>query len=108
MRGLLRRLWYLVRQRSHQQALADEMAFHREMTRRELELGGAAPADATLAARRAFGSSALAQDRAHDVWMPRWLHGLGQDFSLAARLFRKAPLIGGVAVLSLALGIGAN
>src|SRR5262245_23361186 len=108
MRELLRRLGFLVRQRRADADLAEEMAFHRDMARDSMERDGVGAVDAAVAARRAFGSSALAHDQAHDIWVPRWMQGLGQDFSLAARLFWKAPLVTGVAVLSLALGIGAN
>jgi putative ABC transport system permease protein len=108
MRELLRRLWYLVRQRRRDADLSEEMAFHREMAHRDLERGGAESSDAALAVRRAFGSTALAADQAHDVWVPRWLQGIGRDLGLAARLLWKARLVTGVAVLSLALGIGAN
>jgi predicted permease len=55
-----------------------------------------------------MGSTALAHDQAHDVWVPHWLQGLGQDLRLAVRTLRATPVIALVAILSLALGIGAN
>jgi hypothetical protein len=108
MRLLLRRLRYLVRRRRFEADLADEVAFHREMTQRELEARGLKPAEAVRATRRALGSFALAQDHARDVWQPRWLQGVGQDLRLAVRALRTTPIVSGVAILSLALGIGAN
>ena len=104
----LRRAWHLIRQRRRDADLAEEMAFHREMKEREFRTRGASPTEAALATRRALGSVALAQDHARDVWIPRWLQGLGQDFRLAVRTLRATPVVTAVAVLSLALGIGAN
>jgi predicted permease len=108
MRELLRRAWYFLRQRRLDDELAEEMEFHRAMKQREIEKAGADPRDAELAARRAFGSSALAADRSRDVWVPRALQGLGQDFRLAIRTLVANRLVSAVAILSLALGIGAN
>jgi len=78
------------------------------MKQQELEQRGVDPIEVGFAARRALGNVTLARDRAHDLWVPRWLHGLGQDVRLALRTFRATPVVSGVAILSLVLGIGAN
>jgi putative ABC transport system permease protein len=106
--ALLRRVWQLVRLRRFDDELADEMAFHRAMAQRDLEGRGVDPAEAALAARRAFGSAALATDQSRDVWIPRLLQGLGQDFRFAVRGLFANRLVSAVAISSLALGIGAN
>jgi predicted permease len=108
MKQLLRRAWYFLRQRRLDDELGEEMEFHRAMKQRELEGSGADPREAEFASRRAFGSSALAADRSRDVWVPRWLQGLGQDFRLAVRTLFANRLVSAIAILSLALGIGAN
>jgi putative ABC transport system permease protein len=108
MRQVFRRVWYAIRQRRFEADLAEELEFHRAMKQRELEEGGLEPTEATFATRRALGSSALAQDHSRDVWCPLWLQGIGQDFLLAVRTLLASRIVSTVAVLSLALGIGAN
>ena len=104
----MRRLRHLVRHRSFDADLADEMEFHRAMKQQELERAGLEPGAAAFRARRELGSLTLAADRARDVWLPVWLQGLGPDVRLGARMLRRTPLVSAVAVLSLALGIGAT
>src|SRR5690242_1062111 len=108
IRTTVRRAWYLLRRRRVDADLAEELAFHREMKARELEAGGVPAADAALAARRAIGSTALAHDRAHDVWVPHWLQGLGQDFHFSFRLLRKDRWFSLAVVATLATGIGGS
>src|SRR5689334_23210169 len=108
MRKLLRRMWYVLHQRRAHDDLDEELAFHRDMTERELRDRGAEPDEAALSARRTLGSPALAHDDVHDVWVPIVLQGIGHDFRLAVRTLLATPIVSLVAALSLALGIGAN
>lgn len=108
MHQLLRRLWHAIRQRRFELDLSEEMEFHRAMKQHELEGRGLELAKAAFAARRALGSVALAQDRSRDVWLPVWLQGIGQDVRHAIRALCGTRIVTSVAVLSLALGIGAN
>jgi len=91
MRHLLRRAWYLIRQRQFEADLAEEMEFHRSMTT------GAA-----------FGSGALARNQARDVWIWPWLQDIAQDVRFAVRLLAKDRRFTLAAAVALALGIGAN
>jgi hypothetical protein len=108
MQQFLRRAWYLIRRRRFDEDLREELEFHRASIERELQERGTESSEAHFAARRAIGSIALAQDQSRDVWTPRSLQGLGQDVRLAFRTLRGTPVVTAVAVLSLALGIGAN
>ena len=108
MTDALRRLWHAIRHRRFADELAEELAFHRAMKERELEAAGVPPAQARLAAHKAFGSAALAQDQSADVWVPRTLQGLAQDVRVAVRTLWSTRLVTAIAILSLGLGIGAN
>lgn len=59
------------------------------MQQRELEDQGLDPTTAEHAARRAFGSLALAQDSVRDVWLWPWLQSAAQDLRFAVRLLIK-------------------
>ncbi len=94
----------------------DEVAFHLEMRTAELIARGLSPQQARSEAIRMFGdtnrwSAAMAKvDRERDANERRteWLDDLRQDLHFAARAAARAPLFTLLAVLTLALGIGAN
>jgi predicted permease len=108
MVSFLRRLLFALRHRQIERQVGEEIEFHRAMKQRELETTGHSTEIAASMARRALGSVALAHDRARDVWCPRALQGLGQDIRLAIRSLLSAKVATSIAILSLALGIGAN
>src|SRR6476661_847770 len=88
--------------------LEEELRLHLEMATEDARSRGLEPADAVRAAQVKTGAASQAMDALRDQRGLPWLDDLARDVSHGLRTLRRAPVFTAVALLTLALGIGAN
>src|SRR5271165_1593298 len=96
------------RRRNLYSDLAEELRAHVEEKTEQFIREGMSREDATHAARRAFGNATLIEERGREAWQWPRLETFISDAKFALRQLRRSPGFALTAILTLALGIGAN
>src|SRR5579859_2600924 len=105
---MLRRLRYWIKSARRSEELREEMELHLAEKAAELQADGMTAECARTEARRRFGNVGLKQEESREIWMTRFLSELRQDVHYGCRTMMANKAFSALAVLSLALGIGAN
>jgi hypothetical protein len=88
--------------------LDEELGYHIERQTAENMAAGMSAKEARFAALRSFGNPALVREQARATWSWGWLESLWRDVRYGVRALGRTPGFAAVAIVVMALGIGAN
>ena len=88
--------------------VTDELQLHLDLLAEEYRADGLSDVDARARARRAFGNPTRLAEQTREVSTVPWIEGVLKDIAFGLRQLRRQPLVTTLAVMSLAIGIGAN
>jgi macrolide transport system ATP-binding/permease protein len=108
MNAFFRKLTWLTRRRGKEAELQEELLFHLNEEAEERAGGGLDAAQARLAARRELGNLTRVEEDTRAAWSWNLVEQFLQDIRYAFRTMGANATFSALAILSLALGIGAN